>query len=229
MRRYSGQVLETRLDAGRAASAWLSCPADAVPPPGQYVLAWAPDDAQAPLATALFAAETSNLGFLAVPPLPPCWQPGTLLELRGPLGRGFNLPAPIHRLALAALGDTLARLMPLIPPSLAQDVAVALFTDRPLPFAPPALEIYPVQDLPGALAWADFLALDLPAGRLAGLRQDLHLKPDEVLPCPAQALIRTEMPCGGLADCGVCALPAHRKWKLACKDGPVFDLRNLEW
>lgn len=229
MRTYPGQVLETRLDTAGAASAWISCPTAAVPTPGQYVLAWAPEDKQAPLATTLFAAETSDQGFLAVPPLPPCWQPGTLLELRGPLGHGFNVPVPIRRLALAALGDTLARLLPLIPPSLAQDTAVALFTDRPLPFAPAALEIYPVQDLPGAIAWADFLALDLPANKLAGLRQELCLKPGELLPCPTQALILTEMPCGGLADCGVCALPAPRKWKLACKDGPVFDLHTLEW
>jgi hypothetical protein len=229
MRQCAGQVLETRLDAVGAASAWVSCPAEAVPSPGQYVLAWSPDDVQAPLPTTLFAAETSEQGFLAVPPLPPCWQPGTLLELRGPLGHGFNLPTSIRRLALAALGNTQARLLPLIPASLVQDVAVALFTDQPLPFAPAALEIYPVQDLPGAIAWADFLALDLPASKLDRLRQELGVKPGDFLPCPAQALILIDMPCGGLADCGICALPAHRKWKLACKDGPVFDLHTLEW
>jgi hypothetical protein len=35
------------------------------------------------------------------------------------------------------------------------------------------------------------------------------------------------MPCGGLAECGVCALPAHRGWKLLCKDGPVLELGEL--
>jgi NAD(P)H-flavin reductase len=37
------------------------------------------------------------------------------------------------------------------------------------------------------------------------------------------------MPCSGLADCGVCAVPARRGYKLACKDGPVFDLDELDW
>jgi hypothetical protein len=35
------------------------------------------------------------------------------------------------------------------------------------------------------------------------------------------------MPCAGLADCGVCAVELRRGWKLACKDGPVFDLRDI--
>jgi dihydroorotate dehydrogenase electron transfer subunit len=37
----------------------------------------------------------------------------------------------------------------------------------------------------------------------------------------------TEMPCGGLGDCGVCALTSGRAWKLACQDGPVFDIHEL--
>jgi len=36
------------------------------------------------------------------------------------------------------------------------------------------------------------------------------------------------MPCGGLGDCGLCAVDLKRGWKLACKDGPVFDLNELE-
>jgi len=79
--------------------------------------------------------------------------------------------------------------------------------------------------LPDLLAWADFLALDLPLEALADLGKHL---PD-VLPCPAQALIYTPMPCACLARCGACAVPTRRRWKLACEDGPVFDLRELAW
>ena len=43
----------------------------------------------------------------------------------------------------------------------------------------------------------------------------------------AQALVRTPMPCGALADCGVCTVRTSRGPKLACKDGPVFDLSLL--
>jgi len=43
----------------------------------------------------------------------------------------------------------------------------------------------------------------------------------------AQVLVVTPMPCGGLAECGVCAFTTRRGWKMACKDGPVFDLSEL--
>jgi NAD(P)H-flavin reductase len=42
-------------------------------------------------------------------------------------------------------------------------------------------------------------------------------------------LILAPMPCAGLAECGACAVPARSGWKLACLDGPVFDLRALDW
>jgi hypothetical protein len=81
--------------------------------------------------------------------------------------------------------------------------------------------------LPEATSWADFLALDLPVESIPGLRQRLGLREQEVVACTAQALVRTEMPCGGLGECGVCALTRRRAWKLACRDGPAFEVREL--
>jgi len=43
----------------------------------------------------------------------------------------------------------------------------------------------------------------------------------------AQVLVRTPVPCGGIAECGVCAVTLKSEWKLACKDGPVFDWGEL--
>jgi len=43
----------------------------------------------------------------------------------------------------------------------------------------------------------------------------------------AQVLIRTAVPCGGIADCSVCGVSLKSGWQLACKDGPVFDLREI--
>jgi len=43
----------------------------------------------------------------------------------------------------------------------------------------------------------------------------------------AQVLIRTPVPCGGVAECGVCAVTVKSNWKMACKDGPVFDWRDI--
>jgi dihydroorotate dehydrogenase electron transfer subunit len=188
------------------------------------------------LATLLFASaiasepglEDAPLGFLAAPSLPPLWQPGTALQLRGPLGRGFSPPGNLRRLAAAALGESAERLLALLYPALAREIAAALFSDAPPPGLPSALEVRPLSELPEALAWADFLALDLPLEALPRLRQSLGLEPSaNSLPCTAQVLVTAAMPCGGLADCGACALETRRGWKLACKDGPVFDVSEL--
>ena len=226
---FKGRVSSIQLDPCGMAAAWIACPPGAIPAPGQYVLAHAPADADAPLAVPLFAGEVASEGFLAVPPVPAAWMPGAPLHLRGPLGHGFSLDDTANRLALAALDNTIARLMPLATVALAQDMAVTLYANGPLPPLPSALEVYPLSALPEALAWADQLALDLSLPTLPGLRACLGLNPQEHLPCQAQVLILTPMPCGGLADCGACAVPSRRGWKLACKDGPVFDINDLEW
>jgi hypothetical protein len=43
----------------------------------------------------------------------------------------------------------------------------------------------------------------------------------------SQVLIHTQMPCGAAAECGVCAVTTRSSWKLACKDGPVFDMAEI--
>jgi NAD(P)H-flavin reductase len=48
------------------------------------------------------------------------------------------------------------------------------------------------------------------------------------LACRAEALVLTAMPCGGMAECGVCAVKTAAGWQSACKDGPVFDFASLE-
>ena len=227
MRLHSARVSETRLLAGQSA-AWIACPPTAVPSPGCYVFAWSPEDADAPLGTPLFAAETSPAGFLAVPPLPRPWEPGTSLQLRGPLGHGFALPAGLRRLALAAVGGTAARLMPLLRAALAGGASLALFTDLPLPPLSADVEVSPLNTLPEALSWADFLALDVPLVALPRLEGILGaFAGGHPLPCPAQALVLADMPCAGSGECGACSVLVGRKWKLACTDGPVFDLREL--
>lgn len=229
MQNYVGNIIEFQLSAEGRKTARITCPPKAIPAPGQYLLAHAPDDADTPLAEGLFSAGHAPGSFIAAPPIPPTWQLGTSLHLRGPLGKGFRLPGAIRNLALVTLGDTLSRLLPLLP--LADNAA--LFTAAPSslfsssPFLPLALEINPLADLPAALRWADFLALDLPLEHLPELPKLLGLANDRYLPCPAQALIVTPMPCGGLADCGVCAVGRGQNVRLACTEGPVFEVKEL--
>lgn len=217
------------MDSRGGLEAYVACPPGAIPPPGRYLSAYAPVDSDAPLATPLFLSQLAPGGFWAAPPFPANWMPGTELILRGPLGTGFDLPAAVTRLALAALGDSPARLLPLARAALERDCAVTLYTDVCLSSLPSTLEIYPLGSLSEALNWPDLLALDLPLERLPALRSLLGLRPGDLLPCPAQALIWTPMPCAGLAECGACAVPSRRGYKLACTDGPVFPLNTLEW
>jgi hypothetical protein len=130
-------------------------------------------------------------------------------------------------LVLAALGDTVSRLLPVADAALRQEMAVVLFSDAMLPSLPSAMEASPLATLPDALSWADFLVLDLPLEQVSRLGDRLEITGDAVLPCPGQALVLASMPCAGLAGCGVCALRTRRGWKLACEDGPVFPLQDL--
>jgi Iron-sulfur cluster binding domain of dihydroorotate dehydrogenase B len=229
MQTRPGMVKEVRLDAAGRPAAWIECQLQSVPEPGQYLMGWGANDLDAALAAPLFASELAPGGFLAAAPLPSNWEPGTRLELRGPLGNGFRLPAVARRLALGAVGDSLDRLLPLVQQGLRREMAVTLYTDHRPASLSSAVEIYPLSSLPEALGWADLLALGLERQDLSNLRTLLGVNPERGLPCPVQALVHTPLPCAGVAECGVCAVTGRRHWKLACKDGPVFELRELDW
>lgn len=223
----AGMLQELRLDPDGQMQALVACPAALVPQPGQYVMALVADDVESPLAQPLFPQSFTQTGFLATAPLPAGWQPGAKLMLRGPLGHGFRLPAGVHRLALAACGLPLACLLPLLDWAEQNGAETAIFTDFALPPLPSFVEISPLSDLPSALLWADFLALEVPLARLAELPNFLALQAGQLPACAGQVLLRADMPCAALADCGACALPHGRRWQLVCKDGPVFDLENI--
>ncbi len=207
----------------------LSIPPNLRPDVGQYLLASLPEDEAEPLPVALFPSGWSGEDLLVAPPLPAGWSAGMEVWLRGPLGQGFSLPATARRVALAGLDSCVYRLLPLVSQALAQAADVALYCDSPAPLdLPLAVEVLPLSQVPGALIWADYLALDLPFGRLPQLNGLLGLEHGQRCPCVAEALIYTPMPCGGLADCWVCAVRTSSGWRLACKDGPVFGLNILE-
>lgn len=224
-----GRVAEIRYGTSRQMEALITCPAEVVPLAGQYLLAVDRDDRSTVLGTPVFLTAQAGKGFWTAPPLPASWRPGTNLNLVGPLGHGFDLPGVIQRLGLVALGETVARLMPLVQQYALTHAGMTLFSDLPLPQTPASLEAYPLASLVESLDWPDFLVIDLPLERLPELRNVLGLPEGAWLPCPAQVLVTSPMPCASMAQCGVCALPARRGWKLVCQDGPVFDLRQLKW
>ncbi len=216
-------MIELILQDGRRA-ARISCSADLTPAPGQYLLAG--DDSNAPLPVSLHFTDSASDSFIASP-VPDHWMPGAEISLRGPLGNGFKLPVSARKVALIALDVSPSRLRGLIRPALSQSAAVVFVSDSQVENLPDEVEVQPMSALGEVVAWADYAALDvtrenLPGWveRLKGLNQMSTLKEAEIL-------IRTPAPCGGVAECGVCAVVTKSGWKMACKDGPVFNLREI--
>jgi hypothetical protein len=216
-------VAEIQLHLGET-SALIDCPSEVVPTAGQYLLAVHEGSIQA---TPLFLADDWSQGFLAAPPFPRSWRPGTELSIYGPLGKGFHLSADILRLGLIALGDTNARLLPLASASKSDRFSITLFSNAPLAELPPDLEAYPLDDLQESLSWADFYAVDTPLENIEALAEYFSDSPEGLASIRGQVLVHTSMPCSSLGECGVCAVKVKRSWKLTCKDGPVFDLQGI--
>lgn len=213
---WAGRQRQDRL------AAWLDCPAQAIPAPGRYLLASRDGDEDEPLATVLFAADYGPNGFLAAPPIPANWMPGSEILLHGPFGHGFKLPAATSRLAVA--GTRLpVRALCLLPGALQAGMDVALFCDDAPHGLPSSVEVNPLSGLVDGVRWADFLAMEVGPGEVEHLAQWIGPLPL----CPAEVLVVGPMPCGGLASCGVCAVNGRHGPLLACERGPVFPLRTL--
>ncbi|MGD0708857.1 MAG: hypothetical protein ABSA51_10435 [Anaerolineaceae bacterium] len=210
----------------------IRCPPTLRPGAGQYLLAHVAggDDV---LPTPVFASGIRENGLQLAGPLPVTWLVGTQLAVRGPLGHGFKLPAGARHVVLASLTDHGSRLALLVEAALsqeapAQEISIVFCSDSPASGFPSAVEMLPLESLLDLLAWADFFALDAAGDQVSSIRKLLHLQPGQRCPVPVQVLVRTPLACGGLAECGLCAVNTRHGWKLACEDGPVFELDELE-
>ena len=218
----TGRVVEVILADGYR-YARVSCTEKLIPAAGQYLLA--SGDSDAPLPVPIFYTDSASLGFIST--APDSWNPGKELYLRGPLGRGFALPFSARKVALVAFDDSPARLRGLIQPALKQDASVVLICDWNVDDLPDEVEVQPLSALEEILGWADFIALDADRENLRQMMNRLDKQNQLSAVRDAQVLVRTPMPCGGVADCGVCAVVTKSTWQMACKDGPVFDLSSL--
>ena len=219
-----GQVLELILEDGFR-YARVTCPPNLVPEPGQYLLA--SDGTDSPLPVPLYYTDSAPQGFVAVTPAASRWVPGLMLDLRGPLGRGFSMSLAARKVGLVAFDDSPARLRGLIRPALKQEAAVVLVSSSAPDNLPDDVEVQPLSTLNEILAWADYVAFDVARENLHQLQEQVGKQNQVIARLGAQVLVRTPVPCGGIAECGVCAVTLKSEWKLACKDGPVFDWGEL--
>lgn len=219
----TGTILERFLDERHAAGRISST---LIPAPGQYLLAHDPASND-PLAVPLFPAGFAPDGFLVAPPLPRLWTPGLTISLRGPLGHGFHIPASSRRVALVSLDGSPASLLALLAPALAQEASVVLVCDSPTDDLSSDVEIQPLVSLTDVCGWADYLAISVRRENWPEWRSLLARSMQVGGPREAQGLILAPMPCGCLAECGMCALSFAAESKWICKDGPVFNLYDL--
>jgi dihydroorotate dehydrogenase electron transfer subunit len=177
-------------------------------------------------------------------------HPGDQLDVIGPLGRPI-VPAPTTgSLLLVGAGRGLPALLLLAREATARSAAVTLLAGAihrdalPPPFLlPSAIEYQSVVGMPvanvrlsgagaqattleGAIRWADQLFVALPADALEPLRERVRsarMRWDRGF---AQVVADVPLACGSGA-CGVCAVTLRKGVRLACVDGPAFDLRDM--
>lgn len=215
-----GQVAELILEDGLRLVR-LTCPANLIPFPGQYLLAG--DGSDAPLPVALFYTDSSPQGFIATGQPSNSWNPGRELSLRGPLGRGFTVPSACRKIGLIAFEASPARLNGLIQPALQREAAIVLVCASAPDHLPDAVEVQPMSALEEVVEWADYVAGDISRENFSQVRERLKKIDQRMVKTGAQALIHIPILCGGIAECGVCAVTLKSGWKLACTEGPVFD------
>jgi len=154
-------------------------------------------------------------------------MPGLDISLRGPLGRGFLIPASARKIALVAFDAAPLHLRGLIQSAFKQKASVVVVSNFAVGNLSDEVEVQPLSVLNDVMAWADYAAFDVTREKLHQLRERLGVKNQLPALLEAQILIRTSMPCGGVAECGICTVILKSEWQLACKEGPVFDLWGI--
>ncbi len=201
--------------------------------PGQYLLTSTAPQKPSELPDAVFPTHIYGSRVQIAPPIPTSWEPGCQLVGQGPQGNGFHVPAQTGRLSLVCYHQSPQLILDLARSDQTSACEMNLFWNRPidsdllLPLQS-RLEVVPISEVEEAFLWADYVAIDT---HIQNVPEILHLR--DKLGTAIQGklieiLVRVDMPCGGIGECGICSIPTHKKrWKLACKDGPVFRLNEL--
>ncbi len=200
--------------------------------PGQYLAASSKSEQDVQIPLSLFMESSADNEISIGSPAPPNWYPGHEIVFRGPLGHGFALPMMLKRLALIGFDDHPGRLMALVNTAHNQNVDIVMagdFISNPVVTCdiPANVELAKLENLDDLFSWADFIAVDVPSFRIQELSRILQTTSTKVTRGDMQVLMHTSMPCAGIAECGICAVKTVKGYKLACQDGPVFNLKDI--
>ncbi len=182
-------------------------------------------------------------------------QAGEKIELFGPLGNGFSVSPDSGRLLLVAGGMGIAPLRFLADVAVRQKKSVTLLmgassAEHLLPDASPPQEL-PTAGIPSFNIDIVKVTEDGSAG-FKGLVTELIVnyidRVDQVFACgpagmyrtmaalsesfpklkSAQVSLETRMACG-LGTCYGCTIKTRRGLAQVCRDGPVFELEDIDW
>jgi hypothetical protein len=222
MRRNKVQISEHTLSPTGKPALRIALPPGETPAAGQPILAYLPGS-DAALRTALYASRIDATGFTSVEIPSPAWSVGSVLDLLGPIGRGFS-PAPqAKRWLIIALDQPVDRLLPLVDLAVASDISVVLYSDGQLPALPAQVEI--ATALEDVIQWADYIAMDTKVSSFANFTEMIRNGSGFPPAAQIEALLDLSLACG-LGVCDGCALRQRGGWLLACQDGPVIDIKD---
>lgn len=225
------------------------------PLPGQFFLLRCADRFTCYLRRAIFPTpiDDEHISLLIRPDPDPglAWlsarQPGDQIDLIGPLGTGFSLSEQVRHLLLVSDGQSIDPLLGQMERAIAAGVSVTLALGGsrasvlyPVSALPPVVEFHAatldgstghrgtVTDLlPALIPWADAICA---VGSMRFYRA-LTCLVEQVrfnLGTGFVAGLMTSQPMAcGVGACLSCALETNQGPKLACLDGPVFDLAAL--
>lgn len=223
MQRFQGTVSSITLEPTGAAAMEIICPVHKRPGPGQVLLALSPTE-NLPLRKELYPVQLLERGFRTDPACGIPWEPGTTLDLLGPLGQPIDPPHDREKWLLISYGTSFNRLLPLVDEGLARGVNLSCWSDLSLPRLPPGVEFEPV--LANVLPWADYLAVAVSAEKIdtcVAMLDPIRVLPSEL---PGHFLITMPLTCG-LGLCHSCEIQTRKGHQLVCNDGPVFNLQDF--
>lgn len=170
-------------------------------------------------------------------------EPGKSLSVLGPLGKGFEINSKSRNVLLVAGGMGVAPLSALAAEAVARDLSVTMLagfrsaaTSLPPWLLPPETEYVICTDDGSAgrrgvvtdyvadfIEWADEIFACGPRPMLLTLAQNPHLRG-----LPVQVSLEERMGCA-VGACLGCVVRTRGGLRRVCRDGPVFDLRDIVW
>ncbi len=169
---------------------------------------------------------------------------GAALNMLGPLGQGWQIASDVRALALVGTLSFASALFGLAHYATTRGLAVSMLLgssnedEAPPPFLLSEAVEYNVAHASDPVAaaldlldeetlrWADLLAIALPLDTLSAVAERVRRVRLQWRRGFAQVALLPFLACC-VGVCGVCMVDLHHAKRLACIDGPIFDLRDL--